>query len=503
MSAQDLKTLLLSQHPFLVLDTAEESRAAEMLRDACDQIGLTLFEWTLTQGLRRFGDERPIDPRTTQPQLALRQAMDLEVPGVFLFQDLAPHFDDAVIPRLIRDFCAKFRQGSSVLVLAGPAVELPATLEHDAVRAEIALPDRVELGRILDHALRGISLRVPFQVDLAPSDRDRFVQALSGLTENQARQAIARAALEDKRLDAGDIANAQRLKAAALRDGGLLEFYPAEDNPAEVGGFDQLRAWLNRAALGFSPEAKALRLDPPRGILMVGVPGCGKSLAAKSIARAWGLPLLKLDAGRLYDKYIGESEKNFLRATSLAETMAPCVLWIDEMEKAFAVGGDGSSDGGTSQRILGSFLTWLQEKRETVFLAATANQIDRLPPELLRKGRFDEIFFVDLPNPRERQEIFAIHLRRRQQRPENFGLDELVAATEGFSGAEIEQVVIASLYQTLERRQPLDTAGLLREIQRTVPLAVSRREEIDRLRAFAADRFVPVTSPLVETALSA
>lgn len=489
-----LRSLLLSHHPLILLETAEEVRATDLLRDAAEGLGLTVFEWSVTGGLRRPGEDRPLDGRTVHPQQALQHATDLQVPSVFLFKDLHAHWDDPAIPRLLKDFSGRFAHGPSVLViLASPGQELPASLVTDVFRHSLALPGPEELAQIVDHTLRGLSLRVSFQVELSPAERQRLLQALSGLTANQARQAIARAILEDHRLDAADIANTQRHKAAALRDGGLLEFYPAQDNAAELGGFENLQAWLRRAALGFSAEAKAMRLDPPRGVLLVGVPGCGKSLAAKTIARQWGLPLLKLDAGRLYDKYIGESEKNFLRATALAETMAPCVLWIDEMEKAFATGGDGSSDGGTAQRTLGIFLTWLQEKRETVFLAATANQIHRLPPELLRKGRFDEIFFIDLPNKQERQTIFSIHLRQRNQDPAQFDLEFLAAEAAQFSGAEIEQAVISALYRCLERRSALSMELLLEELHRTVPLAVSRREEIAQLRAFAAERFVPAS----------
>jgi SpoVK/Ycf46/Vps4 family AAA+-type ATPase len=253
-----------------------------------------------------------------------------------------------------------------------------------------------------------------------------------------------------------------------------------------------LKAWLDNAAVGFTAEARALNLRPPKGVLFVGVQGCGKSLAAKYIARRWQMPLLKLDAGRLYDKYVGESEKNFRKATALAEAMSPVILWIDEIEKAFAQGGGTDTDGGLSQRLFASLLTWLQEKREQVFVVGAANDLSRLPPELLRKGRFDEIFFVDLPTADERKSIFAIHLDLRKQDPSKFDIDALVKATDGFSGAEIEQVVISSLYRSLNRKEPLTTASLAEAIQSTVPLSVSRREDVDELRRNAKGRFTPV-----------
>jgi SpoVK/Ycf46/Vps4 family AAA+-type ATPase len=245
--------------------------------------------------------------------------------------------------------------------------------------------------------------------------------------------------------------------------------------------------------VGFTAEAKALNLTPPRGIILVGVPGCGKSLAAKAIAREWGLPLLKLDAGRLFDKFIGESEKNFRKAIEMAESLSPIVLWIDEIEKAMAAGGgSGDADAGLSRRLFGAFLTWLQEKKQDVFVVATANNLSALPPELLRKGRFDEIFFVDLPDRDERTAIWKIHLSLRKQNSTGFDLQKVVDASEGFSGSEIEQAVVAALYRALHRKQPLTTELLVEELSRTVPLSVTRSEDIQQLRASAQGRFVNV-----------
>jgi len=257
-------------------------------------------------------------------------------------------------------------------------------------------------------------------------------------------------------------------------------------------GFARLKAWLERARIGFSAEAKAMNLNPPKGVLFVGVQGCGKSLAAKFIARQWQLPLLKLDAGRLYEKYVGESEKNFRRATEVAEAIAPVVLWIDEIEKAFASGTSSDADGGLSQRLFASFLTWLQEKKEGVFVVGAANDVKRMPPELLRKGRFDEIFFVDLPSRAERMQIVEIHLRMRKQDPALFDLAAVADATEGFSGAEIEQAVIAALYGVLTTKAVLTTEAVLEAVNATVPLSVSRREDIAQLREMARGRFTPV-----------
>jgi SpoVK/Ycf46/Vps4 family AAA+-type ATPase len=313
------------------------------------------------------------------------------------------------------------------------------------------------------------------------------------MTLHQARQVITHCVVEDGKLTAGDVQKILDRKIQAVKDGGLLEYYPLEDNRFELGGFANLKAWLERAKTGFSKEAKALNLTPPRGILLVGVPGCGKSLAAKVIARQWQLPLLKLDAGRLFDKFIGESEKNFRKAVEMAESLAPIVLWIDEIEKAMvAGGGSGEADSGLSRRLFGAFLTWLQEKKQEVFVVATANNLATLPPELLRKGRFDEIFFVDLPDDREREAIWKIHLALRRQDPAAFDVEKVVSASDGFSGSEIEQAVVASLYRALHQKRPLTTDLLIEELGQTVPLSVTRLEDIDQLRETARGRFVNV-----------
>jgi SpoVK/Ycf46/Vps4 family AAA+-type ATPase len=292
-------------------------------------------------------------------------------------------------------------------------------------------------------------------------------------------------------LDITDLAVALEAKKDRVEATGVLEFEAARKEPVALGGLANLKGWLGRAQAGYSERARELGLAPPRGILLVGVQGCGKSLACRTVAREWGLPLLRLDAGRLFDKYVGESEKNLRKAFTTAEAVAPVVLWIDEIEKAFASGGS-DADGGLSKRLFGAFLTWLQEKQPGVFVAATANDLSAVPPELLRKGRFDEIFFVDLPTDAERRLIFSLHLEKRKQDPSQFDLAALSAASEGFSGAEIEQAIVTALYAMIaDKDEALTTASIASELKATVPLSRSRREDIESLRAFAAERFVP------------
>jgi hypothetical protein len=489
-SVHDVRMLILSFHPLLALETAEEERVESLLAEVAEQTRLTRFEWSLTRGLVRAGETQAI-AGTPDPLMLLRHVEGLTIEAIYHLKDFAPHLAQPAVARKLREVAQRFANTRSALVLSGTAIELPSELESLAVRYELALPDREELQEVLRTVIASLKKSAQIEVALGPEALDGLLAALSGLTLNQARQAIAHAALDHGRLGADEVAAIGARKAERLEGTGPLEYFPAEDNRFELAGFATLKSWLERARTGWSVEARSLHLSPPRGILLVGVQGCGKSLAAKATARAWRLPLLKLDAGRLYDKYIGESERNLRRAFAQAEAMAPVVLWIDEIEKSF--GGAGSEqDGGVSRRLLGSFLTWLQEKPAGVFVVATANDVFALPPELVRKGRFDEIFFVDLPGADERRAIFEIHLRLRTQEPKEFDLDELVARSEGMSGAEIEQAVIASLYRALHEKRALDTDTVVLELESTVPLSVSRREDVERLRALARERFVPV-----------
>ncbi len=489
-SIHDLKTLILSFHPVIAIDTVEEERVTALVTSVAAEIDLPLFAWSMTRGLVRPPDGQA-NRATAGAQEALEHIRGLCIESVFLLKDFARHLEDPAVCRAFRDVAHQFAHTRSTLIVTGSGHVFPREVQHQVVHYRVALPGRDELREVVSSVLGSLAKHAQPRVALSPGEFDRLLDALGGMTANQARQAVAAVVLEDGCLDGDDVATLQQKKAAEISREGLLEYFPAEDNAFELGGFARLRRWLERAKLGFGERARELNLDPPRGILLVGVQGCGKSLAAKFIARTWGMPLLKLDAGRLYDKYIGESEKNLRRAIEMAESMSPCVLWIDEIEKGFAATA-GDQDAGVSQRIFATLLTWMQEKREPVFLVATANDVFRLPPELLRKGRFDEIFFVDLPDPEERETIFSIHLRHRKQAPARFDLPALAAASEAFSGAEIEQAVIGALYGSLHEDRPLDDAMLLAELQETVPLSHSRREDLARLRALAGERFVPV-----------
>ena len=489
-TAHELKTLVLSFHSLLTIETVEEERVRSLLIEVANDLRLPFYEWSVTDGLRRL---RGASMDMTQDALMALKNMDrLDFDAIYLFKDLAPHLSNANIARALRDLAQKLISTRSMIVLTGNPLELPSDLDALAVKSELQLPDEQELRELVRSVIDSISTRQPVRVDLSRDEAQRMIRALSGLTLNQARQVIAQAIVDDGCLDAKDIQTIIKCKGELLEHGGVLEFFPVEGNRFELGGFERLKSWLDSAKIGFTPAARDLNLEAPKGILLVGVQGCGKSLAAKFVARQWELPLLKLDAGRLYDKYIGETERNFRKATTLAEALAPVILWIDEIEKVFAQGGSGESDGGLSHRLFGSFLTWLQEKNAEVFVVGAANDLMSVPPELLRKGRFDEIFFVDLPTPGERQNIFRIHLMLRKQDPAQFDLAALAQATEGFSGAEIEQVVISALYHALQKKTPLTTDALVEAANSTVPLSIARREDIEGIREMAKGRFTPV-----------
>lgn len=505
LRAREIQVLVQSFHPLIAIETVEEERVQALLQESTQDMNMTLFEWSAPQGLARSpggnvpwtndyapaGTLQAIDDKTRDPLEMLRYIQNMNLRAVFWLKDLVQHLDEPVIIRLFREVVQMFAHHRSAIVLTGNSVELPPEIAATLVYFDLKLPGRDELERITRKTLGVLKMKHRIQIQLQDEEQTRLVQALTGMTLQQAQQVLAFAAFDDGCLDASDIQNILNRKAQVIREESLLQYFPTNSLTAELGGFGGLKRWLDQARVGFSDGAKQLHLPAPKGILIVGIQGCGKSLAAKAIARFWQMPLLKLEAGRIYDKYVGESEKNFRQAITLAESMAPAILWIDELEKGFSI-HKGDSDGGLSQRLFGFFLTWLQEKSQEVFVVATANDISQIPPELLRKGRFDEIFFVDLPDPAERASILKIHLKLHQQSSQTLDVEALVQAMVGFSGAEIEQTVISALYRALYLQKPLDTALLLDQIQATIPLSVSRREDLESLRLLAKDRFVSV-----------
>lgn len=491
MALDELTLLIQSRHPIVAVECDDEARLLAHVGDSCSTLGLPLFTWSITEGIRRAGADTPIS-ETREPAKALAHLEAAQLPAVYVFRDLGPWLSDARLVRMLRDVAEAADTQRTTLVLSGVSIDLPAELRPLAARFPLDLPERDEMRALVLDEFKELNRGHTYQYRMSSEELDQFVGQLAGLSAPEARRVVARCLLEDGVLDIHDLGVAVEAKKDRVESSGVLEFEDTRKDPVTLGGLENLKGWLARARVGYSERAHELGLEPPRGILLVGVQGCGKSLACRTVAHEWGLPLLRLDAGRMFDKYVGESEKNLRKAFQTAEAVAPVVLWIDEIEKAFATGSGGDVDGGLSQRLFGGFLTWLQEKKPGVFVAATANNLSEVPPEMLRKGRFDEIFFVDLPTPQEREAIFRLHLERRKQDPAKFDLGALVQASDGFSGAEIEQAIVTALYAMIaDQDESLTTLRLVTELQSTIPLSRSRREDIEALRALAAERFVP------------
>ena len=485
----DLALMIQSRYPFIAVETSEEDRLETTLAQIAADLRVPFFVWTVTNGLHRYGLPNAIYD-SAQPLKGLNNVAAMTGEAIFLMKDLHRYLADAAVVRKCLDLAPAFGHDRRVIVLSAVKIELAPELEPLTARLTLALPDAAELKSVVKRVVADCSRERPVSMGLSSADLDRLVDRLRGFTAFEAERALTQAILRDNTLDAKDIDFIVELKKEMLRKDGVLEYVSPEENLAEVGGLQNLKAWLDKRRKAFTPEAKRFGLEPSRGILLLGVQGSGKTLVARAVAREWGLPLLKMEPGRLFDKYIGETEKNLDRALRMAEQMAPCVLMIDELEKGLSYNAGGDADAGLSKRIFGRLLAWLQDRKAPVFVVATSNDIGQLPPELTRKGRFDEIFFVDLPNAEERREIFAIHLRKRKRDPRLFDLAALAAASDGFSGAEIEQAVVAGLYTAFSRGVEVTSAILVEELKATKPLSVTRAESITALRDWARDRTV-------------
>jgi len=494
MSAQDarkeLALLVNSQYPIIYLETWEEGRATEVLGFVAQDLLVPFYVWTLTDGLYRAGGA-PIY-NTGEPIQVLAEISGMEGDALLLLKDFHKHLEEGLIVRKLRDLAQQFRRARRSIVISAPEVKVPVELEKDVVRFALGFPDEGELAQLARVTASDLVTKHRLRGELTEDQLSEVVRGLRGLAREEARRILSQAILANARLDLGILENIREAKSRLIKDQGVLEFLEVETRMDSIGGLERLKSWLAKRRGALTPEAERFGLDQPKGILIMGVQGCGKSLCAKAVACEWGMQLLKFDCSHLFEKFIGESEKNLRKSLQVAEAVAPAVLWIDEIEKMFPRAGlTAESDGGLSLRIFGSFLTWMQEKKSPVFVVATSNDISSLPPELLRKGRFDEIFFVDLPGPAERKTVFKIHLGRRKQDPAKFDLDALAAAAEGFSGAEIEQAVASALYAAFSQKSPVTTELALKEIRSTYPLSVTMREKVEGLRQWARQRAVP------------
>jgi SpoVK/Ycf46/Vps4 family AAA+-type ATPase len=486
---QDIKDLALiidSHVPIIVLETHDETRALQLLTRVAMQHQLGYFSWSLTEGLNRaiFEERRNTDPES--PTDVLKQIKRNTSKSLYALCDFHPYLQNhPEHVRLLKDIALAYARLGHTVILISHALELPPELKRFSAKFSLSLPgDAQLLALIRDEAQtwNRDNPQTPLQSD--PAVIKKLVRNLRGLTEADARRLVRGVIRDDGAINASDIPDVNRAKFELLDMGSVLSFEYDTARFSDVGGLHALKTWIGKREHAINGGGR----DRPKGVLLLGVQGGGKSLAAKAIAGLWGLPLLRFDMAALYNKYIGETEKNLRKSLEQAELMAPCVLWMDEIEKGLA--GD-NHDEGTSRRVLGTLLTWMAERQANVFTVATANDVSSLPPELMRKGRFDEIFFVDLPDIAARREIFAIHLQQRHFDPANFDLDLLAERSTEFSGAEIEQAVVAALYGASARRTPLNTELIATEIDATFPLAVTLAEKIAALREWAEGRTVP------------
>jgi SpoVK/Ycf46/Vps4 family AAA+-type ATPase len=496
----ELNTLIRAKYPILYIVSWEERRIEQTLRQVAAQLRKKLYGWTITSGILPLDgyDGIPPDPSTAAPLRALDAIASSQESAIFVLKDFHPFLDERhafpdrpVIVRRLRDIIAHLKESRKTLVVLSPLLHFPPELEKDVIVLDYALPTLDEMEQSLDRVIRSAREVGGMQVELIPEMREKILAAAQGLTCTEAENAFAKSLVMTRSLDV-DVIIAE--KKQIIRRSQILEYFEASEDMEFVGGMSLLKSWLSKRALAFSDRARQFGLPEPKGLLLLGVQGAGKSLIAKAISSQWRLPLLRLDIGSLFSGLVGSSEQNMRTALRLAESISPCLLWLDELEKGLAgVASSHLSDAGTTARVFGGFLTWMQEKSAPVFVVATANDISILPPEALRKGRFDEIFFIDLPNHAERREIFAIHISKRGRDPRKFDLDLLARASENFSGAEIEQAVISALYDAFEDNRNLSAEDILNALKHTIPLSQTMEHQVAALRAWARTHARPAS----------
>ncbi len=481
----ELEMLIRAKYPIIYVVSWEEGRVESALRRIAQDRGKKIFFWTITQGMVQNVNHK--DNATRDPMNALDFVMDSREQALFVLKDFHAFVGDVTITRRLRDLFVSLKMTYKTLIILAPLLKLPGELEKEITVVDYGLPDKDDLDILLESIIQKAKENPNLEVNLSDLERDQILKAAQGLTINEAENVFAKSLVEKHKFDV-DVVLGE--KEQIIRKSGILEYYPFNEQIGDVGGLDYLKEWMEKRTVAFTEKARDFGLPAPRGVLLLGVQGCGKSLSAKAIGSLWRLPLLRLDVGRIFAGIVGSSEENMRKAIRVAESVAPCILWLDELEKGFSgTQSSGMSDGGTTSRVFGTFLTWMQDKKAATFVVATSNDVTSLPPELLRKGRFDEIFFIDLPSQEEREQIFKIHIRKRKRNPDNFDLPALAEATPGFSGAEIEACVVDALYEAFDDDgKELTTLAIIDAAHHTVPLALTMRERIEDLRIWAMTR---------------
>jgi ATP-dependent 26S proteasome regulatory subunit len=507
----EIELCIQANYPILYIVSPEETRFMEELERICGRNRRRLWSHTISTGLGRLPvaqknepwrskEAGDVDSRLKDP-VALLEHLKQSHPdeGIFLLMDFQAFMRDPLVQRLLKDVARHFKANRNSIVILSPVRDLPRSLEHEIDLLDFALPSGPDLASTLESVFSTLKHR-SIQVELSAAERERLVIAGRGLVMDEFENCLARAVVKSKgRVDATMIDEIVASKKQIIKKTGILEFFDTTETMDQVGGLENLKSWLSKRQQAFTEKARSYGLPHPKGILLLGIQGCGKSLTAKACAAQWKFPLLRLDTGKLFSERVGGSEEKTRRAIRTAEALAPCILWIDEIEKSMAgVGSSSNSDAGTAARVFASLATWLQEKTAPVFVFATANTVTSLPPELIRKGRWDEIFFLDLPGLGERQTIFSIHLAKRNRNPQDFDTALLAEKCDGFSGAEIEQAVIDAMYEAFDENRQLTTADILQSIRKTIALSVTMAENIQALRNWALTRARPASNDKLE-----
>lgn len=488
---RELEALLKSRVPLIVVETRDEARALALFSSMAIKLASAahtpVFQWTVTEGLRRLDvNLGGAQQHNAEPDAVLKSMRATPTAGIYVLLDFHPFLNDPVNVRLLKDICQDYDRLPRTVVLISHEIQLPRELDHLSARFSLAFPSREERREIVERVAADWTRAHGQRVKTDRKSFELLLENLGGLSTGDTERVARKVIFDDGALLPADLPAVMQAKYELLNRGGVLAFEYDTAQFADLGGMSRLKEWLRRRKPAF--DGSAPQLDAPKGVLLLGVQGCGKSVAAKAAAGIFGVPLLRLDFAVIHNKYIGESERNLRESLVTAETMAPCVLWIDEIEKGVST---GEGDSGTSRRLLGSFLTWLAEKKSRVFVVATANDISSLPPELVRKGRMDEIFFVDLPSASVREDVLRIHSKKRNLTLAEPHVKQLATACEGFSGAEIEQAVVSAVYAAHATNETVGAQHVLNEIRATRPLSVTMAEKILELRAWAAERTVP------------
>jgi SpoVK/Ycf46/Vps4 family AAA+-type ATPase len=476
----DLALLIRARYSLIYIPTIEEERVEKSIEQVAKQLeNRPVYIWDFVDGYQGNPNDRGFGKRNPLQALEFIDKLAPNEPGIFILRDYHRFLEDVSVARKLRNLGRKFKAEPKNLIILAPQISIPNDLSEAITILEFPLPNAEEIRSEISKLLQAT------QQNLAISALDDLVRASQGLSLDRVRRVLGRAIAEHQSIEPADVESILEEKRQTIRQTQILDFYPTNAQMEDIGGLDNLKEWLVRRGGSFSEKARQYGLPHPRGLLLVGIQGTGKSLTAKAIAHHWHLPLLRLDVGRLFAGLVGESESRTRQMIQLAEALSPCILWIDEIDKAFG-GLDSKGDAGTTSRVFSTVVTWLAEKTSAVFVVATANNVQALPPEILRKGRFDEIFFVGLPSQSERRSIFAVHLQKvRAQNLRDFDLDRLAAETPSFSGAEIEQILVEAMHIGFSQNRDFTTNDILEAASQTIPLAVTAQEQINALQEWA------------------